>query len=135
GGRSAHEMLVALTEGPERPGYEIVREHWRAVWEKQSRAVDFERDWQRALQTGVLPKEAGFEPKAMSLKSDWAGQPRGGAASVKEGEYEIVFRTDPTLYDGRFANNGWLQELPKPVTKLTWDNAAIMSPRTAEKLG
>ena len=43
----------------------------------------------------------------------------------------MIFRPDPTIYDGRFANNGWLQELPKPVTKLTWDNAAIMSPATA----
>ncbi|HWS53114.1 MAG TPA: 4Fe-4S dicluster domain-containing protein, partial [Pyrinomonadaceae bacterium] len=49
--------------------------------------------------------------------------------------FEIVFRTDPTVYDGRFANNGWLQELPKPLTKLTWDNAAIISPATAARLG
>ena len=48
---------------------------------------------------------------------------------------EIVFRADPTVYDGRFANNGWLQELPKPHTKLTWDNAALLSPATATKLG
>jgi molybdopterin-containing oxidoreductase family iron-sulfur binding subunit len=46
-----------------------------------------------------------------------------------------VFRTDPTIYDGRFANNGWLQELPKPLTKLTWDNAALVSPKTAKQLG
>ena len=40
----------------------------------------------------------------------------------------MIFRPDPTIYDGRFANNGWLQELPKPITKLTWDNAAFISP-------
>jgi len=51
------------------------------------------------------------------------------------GSLELIFRPDPSVYDGRFANNGWLQELPKPLTKLTWDNAAFVSPRTAEKLG
>ncbi len=49
-------------------------------------------------------------------------------------ELEISFRLDPSVLDGRFANNGWLQELPKPITKLTWDNAVIVSPATAEKL-
>jgi molybdopterin-containing oxidoreductase family iron-sulfur binding subunit len=47
----------------------------------------------------------------------------------------MVFQADPTIYDGRYANNGWLQELPKPITKLTWDNAAIVSPRTADEFG
>src|SRR5207302_376616 len=46
----------------------------------------------------------------------------------------LAFRTDPTVLDGRFANNGWLQELPKPITKLTWDNAILVSPATASKL-
>jgi molybdopterin-containing oxidoreductase family iron-sulfur binding subunit len=50
-------------------------------------------------------------------------------------QYELVFRTDPTIYDGRFANNGWLQELPKPLTKVTWDNVALVSPNTAKHLG
>src|SRR5262249_35642338 len=48
---------------------------------------------------------------------------------------EINFRPDPSVYDGQFTNNGWLQELPKQLTKLVWDNAALMSPATAEKLG
>ena len=51
------------------------------------------------------------------------------------GEFELVFQADPTIYDGSFANNGWLQELPKPITQLTWDNAALMSPATAKELG
>src|SRR6185312_11617414 len=50
-------------------------------------------------------------------------------------QFELVFRTDPTIYDGRFANNGWLQELPKPLSKVTWDNAALVSPNTAKQLG
>src|ERR1700756_5958859 len=61
----------------------------------------------------------------------WAGWPAGRATA----ETEFLFRPDPTIYDGRFANNGWLQELAKPLTKITWDNAALMSPATAEKLG
>jgi molybdopterin-containing oxidoreductase family iron-sulfur binding subunit len=48
---------------------------------------------------------------------------------------EIAFAADPTIFDGRFANNGWLQELPKPLTKLTWDNAVLLSPKLAEQLG
>ena len=48
---------------------------------------------------------------------------------------EIAFRTDPAVFDGRFANNGWLQELPKPLTKITWDNVALVSPKTAAALG
>ena len=48
---------------------------------------------------------------------------------------ELSFCPDPTIWDGRFANNGWLQELPKPLTKLTWDNAALVSPRTAARIG
>jgi len=65
------------------------------------------------------------------------GGSAGGAipapAPVKGGGLELELRHDPTVYDGRFANNGWLQELPKPQSRVTWDNVVLMSPRTAEK--
>ena len=69
-----------------------------------------------------------------------AGRPRSQQSRAqlrrdRRAAFELVFRTDPTIYDGRFANNGWLQELPKPLSKLTWDNAALISPNTAKQLG
>ncbi len=101
-------------------------------------AADFERRWRKWVHDGVVPNDAfpnlARKPRNVTAGGDLAaaiaqGAPAGG------GEFEIVFRTDPTVYDGRFANNGWLQELPKPLTKLTWDNAAIISPETAVRLG
>ena len=58
----------------------------------------------------------------------------GEGGSRPAGGLEIAFRNDPCVLDGRFANNGWLQELPKPITKLTWDNAVLVSPATAQRL-
>jgi molybdopterin-containing oxidoreductase family iron-sulfur binding subunit len=131
GGRSAHELLAAFTESPERGGLEIVREHWRQWWKEQGASGDFEMFWQRSLQEGIIAGTS-YTHRTRELRKDWAKLAR---SAHEGGKFEIVFRPDPTLFDGRFANNGWLQELPKPVTKLTWDNAAILSPKTAEKLG
>ncbi len=72
-----------------------------------------------------------------SRKSDLEVGPTGRGPTGRPGgaSLELIFRPDASVYDGRFSNNGWLQELPRPLTKLTWDNAALISPRTAEKLG
>ena len=94
-----------------------------------------------------VPGAAGSAPAAGAAAV--AGQPGAGNAAPSGATapatplspvspipgIEVNFRRDPTIYDGRFANNGWLQELPKPVTKLTWDNAALIAPSTAERLG
>jgi molybdopterin-containing oxidoreductase family iron-sulfur binding subunit len=111
---------------------------------------EFERAWRRVLNDGFVPNTArspragGGEGAAAAAAAapGAVAQPGGGVvappqapAGAGAGQYEIVFRADPSIYDGRFANNGWLQELPKPLTKLTWDNAAIISPATAVKLG
>ena len=100
-----------------------------------SASTDFEKLWRKAVHDGIVPNTA-LPPKTVSLKTDWANQLSSSpapAASTDNDELEIVFRTDPTIYDGRFANNGWLQELPKPLTKITWGNALILSPTTANR--
>ena len=144
-GRSAHELLSAITDRLLTPGYEIVRGHWRKHAAASHSTRDFEDFWQTAVHDGVV---AGTKLDAhnVSLKDRW--QDRLGAhkpdaqarehkpeAQARETNYEIVFQPDPAVYDGRFANNGWLQELPRPITRLTWDNAALMSPTTAKELG
>jgi molybdopterin-containing oxidoreductase family iron-sulfur binding subunit len=134
-GRSAHELLALLTHQQEIPGYEVVRAHWRKYWEDHGRSGDFEQFWQTAVHDGVVAdSNKDFAPKSVALKEGWENHLKAAGSPAGEG-YEVVFQPDPTIYDGRFANNGWLQELPKPITTLTWDNAAIMSPATAKELG
>jgi molybdopterin-containing oxidoreductase family iron-sulfur binding subunit len=101
---------------------------------------DFEGWWRKCVHDGFVPNTA-LPVRTVSAKADALAPNAGGAPAVpvatgiQPGAFEVVFRTDPTIYDGRFANNGWLQELPKPLSKLTWDNAALVSPNTAKQLG
>jgi MoCo/4Fe-4S cofactor protein with predicted Tat translocation signal len=124
---STREVLAAFTDKPGVSDYDAVRDRLKAG----NPSADFEKFWRKTLNDGVVAGSA-FAPMNVSLKFNPASLP-----AVKESpadELEFLFRPDPCVYDGRFANNGWLQELPKPVTKLTWDNAALISPKTAEKL-
>ena len=82
------------------------------------------------MHDGVVPDTA-FAPRSVSVRPGFGRTPT--PAPSPQG-LEISFRNDPSILDGRFANNGWLQELPKPITKLTWDNAVLVSPTTAERL-
>jgi MoCo/4Fe-4S cofactor protein with predicted Tat translocation signal len=128
--RTAHEVLAALGSKTDRKGHDIVKDFWRTQL-----GGDFDARWRRSLHDGVV---AGWTPAgggpAASAGADTAAAPRPPAAAPAPGTLEIVFRPDPTIGDGRYANLGWLQELPKPITKLTWDNAALMSPATAQRL-
>ncbi len=136
-GQSAIELLSLLTDESRltAPGYEIVRGHWRRRWQEEKRSGDFDTFWMTSVHDGVVADTA-LPPKSVSLRRDWHDR-LGDAPATSQGAegLEIVFRTDPSVYDGRFANNGWLQELPKPLTKLAWDNAALLSPNTAKSLG
>ncbi len=127
GGRTAHEVLAAFGDRPERTAYDLVREFWNA---SPAAGGDFDNAWRRWLHDGIVPGSA-FEPKTVALRE---GAATAAPAAEAGAGLEISFRPDPAVWDGRFANNGWLQELPKPITRLVWDNAVIASPRTAERL-
>jgi MoCo/4Fe-4S cofactor protein with predicted Tat translocation signal len=123
-GRSVHELLGAFGDTPNQTPYEIVKGYWN----RQHTGADFEDWWRKAVHDGIVPNTA------LPARQLTFHPPTSNLTKPVQGGLEIVFRTDPYIFDGRFANNGWLQELPKPLTTLTWDNAVLISPRTAERL-
>ena len=139
GGRTAHELLSVLLGETERTSYELVR----AYWQQQSKArSDFEPFWRAALHDGVVPesaartRQAALKPNLSTANGATQKVPASKAsASPASGTLDVLFRPDPSVLDGRFANNGWLQELPKPVTKITWDNVILMSPAAGQRVG
>jgi molybdopterin-containing oxidoreductase family iron-sulfur binding subunit len=134
-GKSAIEVIANVTNSPVSEGREIVRETWRERLGGNNGSIEFEAVWQEAVRSGVVSGTDSKADEKPTLAGNWAdGMPPPLPAPAK-GEYEINFRADPTLFDGRFANNGWLQELPKPLTKLSWDNAVFISPKKAQELG
>jgi MoCo/4Fe-4S cofactor protein with predicted Tat translocation signal len=119
-GRSALEVLGVLAGGMDVSPYDAVRKYWM---DKSGAGLGFETTWRRWLHDGLiagsaLPARAGAASATIP------------APTAAAGGFEIQLRPDPTILDGRFANNGWLQELPKPQTKITWDNAVLVSPAT-----
>jgi molybdopterin-containing oxidoreductase family iron-sulfur binding subunit len=181
GGKSAHELLAAMSDRPERSAHDIVREFWSASSGTRPQAPSaasskpvlppaasaaggepnvqgpqaalrppgvggqpkdpFEAEWRRWLHDGVVPDTA-FAPQSTRVvesaiqsatQSAIQSAIRNPQSAMATG-VEVSFRNDPSILDGRFANNWWLQELPKPITRLTWDNAVMASPATAAKL-
>jgi molybdopterin-containing oxidoreductase family iron-sulfur binding subunit len=126
---SAHELVAAFGGKAGQAPYDVVRAYWSEASVHLGTA--FDAGWRKWLNDGVIPGTK-FAPITPELKFNAANLPAFQPAP--EGQIEFIFRPDPTVYDGRFANNGWLQELPKPVTKLTWDNAALVSPKLAQKM-
>jgi MoCo/4Fe-4S cofactor protein with predicted Tat translocation signal len=125
-GKSAIEFVAMLSGQSDATGYELVRSYWQ----KQHTGADFEQFWRKSLHDGWIEGTA-FEPKNLTAKA------AGTAPETKSADanaIELNIRRDPTIYDGQFSNNGWLQELPKPMSKLTWDNAVQVGPKMAERL-
>jgi MoCo/4Fe-4S cofactor protein with predicted Tat translocation signal len=126
-GKSAIEFVALLYGQAEATGYDLVR----ANWQKQHAGADFEQFWRKSLHDGWI-EGTTFTPKSVTAKSLAAPGPEPKAADLSA--IELNIRRDSTIYDGQFSNNGWLQELPKPMSKLTWDNAIQIGPKMAERL-
>ncbi|MEN8151583.1 MAG: TAT-variant-translocated molybdopterin oxidoreductase, partial [Planctomycetota bacterium] len=132
-GRTASEVLARFVGGPARKGYDLVRETWKDLF---LAGGDFERGWRRVLHNGFGPTgPKGTAPLIESWKPEAREKVLGFARATPAEGMEVVFRADPCVGDGRQANNGWLQELPDPMTKLVWDNPALVSPADGKALG
>jgi MoCo/4Fe-4S cofactor protein with predicted Tat translocation signal len=122
---------AAPVAGQDRSGYDIVRDTWRPILGED----EFDTKWNRVLHDGLLADSELPEVVPELTGEPFAELGSAGAAGESPGGLEIVFLPSSSVHDGRFANDGWLQELPDPLTKLTWDNPALISPTTAESLG
>ncbi len=132
GGKTLAELLSLLVGRPSETGYDSLR----ATWEGPLGGEAFEDAFRKLLHDGLVPGSARAAASVAVQAAAIAGAAQALAAlppAAAEG-LELALRPDASVLDGRFANNGWLQELPKPITKLTWDNAVMLSPRTAESL-
>ena len=150
GGKTAYELLAVFSDQYDRKPYDIVKTYWqreRSGAGTQSSQTptqaspqaptpapsptpsqDFETWWRQSIHDGFVVNSA-LPSKTISFQAG-SIQNQNPPAQPASRKFELVFRTDPTIYDGRFANNGWLQELPKPLTKVTWDNVAVVSPNS-----
>jgi len=150
-GRSVHAVLALLDEGGTRDGHAIVRATWRQGNDGRADKSNpgarygqdigtnpaisddpgFDRTWQDTLRRGLVADNAAQPVKvgAAALPST----PVPATVAAPPAQLVAIFARDPAVDAGEFANNGWLQELPRPLTSLTWDNAALIGPRTANE--
>ncbi|WP_035958733.1 TAT-variant-translocated molybdopterin oxidoreductase [Bryobacter aggregatus] len=124
GGKTSHELLNVLEHRTGRTAHDTVRDYWQG----QHPAADFQEFWQRSLHDGVIAGSAFAERTPPIIQTPTLG-------TTPSSSLEIVFRPDPAVGDGSLSNNAWLQEMPKPQNKMTWDNAVWISPKSAQHYG
>ncbi|EIM28066.1 Fe-S-cluster-containing hydrogenase subunit [Microvirga lotononidis] len=121
------EEFLGLMAGQNLDGQALVQATWREAWGDGG----FEERWARSLEDGVI--EGSASPAvALTDRFDVTAET---AAPTRAAGIDVVFAPDPSVWDGSYANNGWLQELPKPLTKQVWGNAALIGPETASVFG
>ncbi len=132
GGLTALDVLSLMSSRPDRRAWDVVRETLMADFAPPG---DFERFWKRCLHDGVVEGtragmvRTGVDTTAVARALERLPEMEGA------GDLELTFAADRKVHDGRFANNGWLQELPDPITTVTWDNVLLVAPATARRLG
>jgi Fe-S-cluster-containing dehydrogenase component len=127
--RSLHEIVALIDADDVRDGFRLVQRQWRARG-----GADFDAWWRESLRRGAIEGTAATPLRLPPARAS-AIAPEAAAAAAHDGKLAAIFAPDPSVHDGRFANVGWLQELPRPFTKLTWDNAAAIGPGTAKSMG
>ena len=125
GGITEIEVLARIA-GAQMSGYDIVRETFQSIGGKD------DEQWKKFLHDGFLKDSAG---KPVNAEGKNAGGPAGGLALPTKDNLEVVFMRDYRVDDGRYSNNGWLQEMPDPITKTVWDGLVLISRKTADELG
>jgi len=125
GGRSDVEILAKLLHLTKQDGQSVVRDTLGLTADKLGSGAD------KAFRKAVHDGFTGETATALEVEL----QPLGAINLPASTDLEVIFEVDPALYDGRFANNGWLQALPHPLSQLAWDNAALVAPETAKKHG
>jgi MoCo/4Fe-4S cofactor protein with predicted Tat translocation signal len=130
-GRSAHEMVAIFTDQPASSGYDLVQAYWRS----QHSGDDFEAWWRRTLHDGYISGSASTA-KQVAAKGGAPAMTMPASMGAAGGTpVEVIFRPDPTIYDGTFVNNAWCQEASKPLSRTTWDNVIFISPAMAKRMG
>ncbi|HEY3911565.1 MAG TPA: TAT-variant-translocated molybdopterin oxidoreductase [Stellaceae bacterium] len=131
GGHSAQELLAVLLGNTMPVDYALLRAFWQSAAKQQGHA-DFEQFWHESVRIGVVANSAAA-PVTATPTADLAAHLPAAAAEAKG--LDLIFRPDEAAWDGRFADNPWLLEMPRAFTRLTWDNAALIAPSTAKRLG
>ncbi|MBK6940640.1 MAG: TAT-variant-translocated molybdopterin oxidoreductase [Planctomycetes bacterium] len=137
GGKTALELLSFVLGDEGVSDFEVLRATFKAQSQSGADALAFESAWRHAVHDGFV-KGTSAATEIPALAANLPALPTdatSGAEFPANGQFEITFVPCTKLFDGRFANNGWLQELPDFMTKTTWDNAALIAPGTAKKLG
>jgi molybdopterin-containing oxidoreductase family iron-sulfur binding subunit len=123
GGKTPHEVLNVLANQGDLSAHDTVRDYWKG----QHKAPDFDDFWRLSLHNGVI--------QGTTFPERTPPPARVPDAAAANSGLEVVFRPDPAIGDGSMSNNAWLQEMPKPQNKMTWDNAVWLSPKTGGRLG
>lgn len=133
GGKSQIEVLNAIITGKDTKGYDLVQDTWKPILG----GANFKNKWEKVLNDGVLDG-SGFKEENIRLATGYNKTIKTILSTYKSpsnNQIELVIKPDPKIVDGRYANIGWLQEMPDPITKITWGNVALMSLKTAATFG